>query len=59
MSETKELVSSSSKADISYKPNIYALKEGVPKKNKRPVSAYVSSNGNRRNYNVRHRYFNK
>jgi hypothetical protein len=49
---SKELVTSNSKSDICYKPNIYALKEEGQKKNKRPVSAYVGSSAHPRNFKV-------
>jgi hypothetical protein len=51
-SSSKELVTSNSKSDIIYKPNIYALKEDGRKKNKRPVSAYVGSSAHPRNFKV-------
>jgi hypothetical protein len=50
-SAVKELTTCSSKADISSKPSIYALKNEEPKKSKRPVSAYVTSQ-QRRCHNV-------
>lgn len=46
-SETNNLGSSSSKLNLSKKPNIYDLKDEIPKKLKRPVSNYVTNSSNR------------